>query len=65
MQKEDSADQEPRWGCNNSEIVAKIIVLMIRQPSEAFLIRSPLAKQDAVEVPTEIWRVFILQSAQC
>ncbi len=38
QKKEYSADQEPRWGCNNSEIVATSIVLMIRQPSEALLI---------------------------
>ncbi len=38
LQKKYSADQEPRWGCNNSEIVAKGIVLMIRQPSEVLLI---------------------------
>ncbi len=42
-------------------LLQKSIVLMIWLPSEALLIgccKPTLAKQDVVEVPMEIWRVF-------
>ncbi len=48
----------PRWGCNNSDIVATSIALKILATKcgvvDRVRCKPPLAKQDVVEVPTEI-----------